>query len=135
VYLIPLTSFLQCVNDKTFRLKDILLSAENGNTNLTKDKFWAEEITTFFAGKSYSLIATESGVDFNFDLELKSGQNYSIFIPDPNYYLHTINPATIPRFLLITDDNKSQKVFVQIIQHRMMNKPGQPCESSQSLLV
>ena len=75
--------FVQCVNDKTFKLSDILLYALNGNDNLTKDAFWAEEIAALYAGKSHSLTATQFDVNFDFDLELSSGQNYSIFIHDP----------------------------------------------------
>ena len=33
-------NYVQCVNDETFKLGDILLSASNGNHNLTKDAFW-----------------------------------------------------------------------------------------------
>ena len=58
-------NFVHCINDETFKLDDILLSAESGNNNLTNDAFWATEITIFTAGKSYSLSDSQLKVEKN----------------------------------------------------------------------
>ena len=126
--------FVWCINEKTFKRDDVILWANDGNNNILNESFWAEEITTFYAGKSYSLqyIAFQSEDKFDVHFGLKKGQNYSIIIHDPNYYLFTVNPETIPNIILTMDDSKSQIVSLKAIYHQIMNKPEQPCESSES---
>ena len=104
--------FVWCINEKTFKRDDVILSANAGNKTTLNESFWAEEITTFYAGKSYSLqyIAFQSEDKFDVHFGLKKGQNYSIIIHDPNYYLFTVNPETIPNIILTMDDSKSQIV-------------------------
>ena len=120
-------TFVKCINDKTFKHSDIILRTTNGNNNMTNETSWTEEISLFHAGKSYSLnnIATQEGDDFNLLISLKSGQNYSIFIHDPNYYLLTTNPELIPKILLSMDDSKNQIVSIQATYQKKMDKPKQ----------
>jgi hypothetical protein len=125
---------VKCINDKTFKHSDIIQRAIVGNSNVTNDLFWAEEMTTFNAGKSYSLnnTAAQEEDDFNLNIFLKSGQNYSVYIHDPKYYLWTTNPEAIPHILLNMYDSKSQIVSIKAIYQQKMDKPKQQCEPSES---
>ena len=77
-------TIVKCINDKTFKYDEIIQQATNGKNNITKESFWTEEISSFNAGKSYSLNNNATkGSDFNLTLYLKQGQNYSIYIHDP----------------------------------------------------
>ena len=123
-----------CINDKTFKRDDVILWANNGKNNAIKEEFWAEEITTFFGGKSHSLqnIASQIGNDFAMHYKLKFGQNYSIFIHDPSYYVFTTNPETMPYILLNMYDSNSQSVSIKAIYQKKMDKTNQGYEPSES---
>ena len=84
-------------------------------------------------GKSYSTNINPLGKKgYEFQIYLKPGQNYSLFIHDPNFYVLTLNPETIPRILLTMEDRNSQMIYLKTTYHQMMDKPEQPCEPSES---
>ena len=88
-----------------------------------------------FAGKSYSININPAGKNgYGFKIYLKPGQNYSLFIHDPNFYVSSLNPETIPGIFLNIDDKKSQIIYLKTTYHHLMDKTNQPCESSESYM-
>ena len=60
---------------------------------------------------------------------LKKSLNYLVIIHDPNFFLMSVNPATVPRIVLdlAKDDGKSM-LYVEAVQHVNIDRPTQPCE-------
>ena len=47
-----------CINEKTFKLKDFLVQATSGadeGRDVTDSKYWSEDLSVFLAGKTFSL--------------------------------------------------------------------------------
>ena len=91
-------------------------------------------IVCFHAGKSFSI---ENGYEENNDLGLnihfQNGQNYTFFTHDSDFYIFTLNPATVPHIQLTIDDPKNQWIYyIKAIYHKRMNKPNDNCNSGKS---
>jgi hypothetical protein len=134
---------VQCINNRTFKHNDIVkkytkvnIDKETGTeteTDVTMDTIYVDDILDFSAGKSYRTkinFVEEDG--YSFRIHFNPGQNYSVFIHDPNFYMNTTNPEIIPHIFLNMDDGQSQMISLKTTYHHMMNKPQQPCESSES---
>ena len=130
---------VKCINEKTFKLTDIVENATSGDKtkkDIKDSKFWTEGLNVFQAGKSFSLnnsyrISADSPY---LEIHLKKNQTHFVFIHDPDYFLHTANPDAMPHILLGMDDRKSSFVYMRAIYQRIMDKPGQRCESSESYI-
>ena len=100
-------------------------------TDVTKETIHFDDISAFFAGKAYSIkVNFEEGDGYFFNIYLNPGQNYSVFIHDPNFYVFSSNPEVFPKIVLHIDDNQSQFIYLKTTYQNMMNKPKQPCEPS-----
>ena len=67
-----------------------------------------------------------------FRIHFKPGRNYSIFIHDPNYYIFTFNPETIPKIEIMIEDSRSAFIYVKAVYHHNMDRPEQHCIASES---
>ena len=126
-----------CINEKTFKFSEVLENARSGDEterNITNTTLWSEDLSNFDLGKAYTLNNSfEIGIDSRqLRIDLKKGQNYTIFIHDPKYFMFTENPNTIPQIRVIIDDSKSKFFYINAIYHQFLNKPDHPCESSES---
>ena len=90
---------VQCINNRTYTHNDIIEKYTKVNIDteteidVTKDTSYVDDISVFFAGKSYSIkINFEDG--YNFNIHLKPGQNYSVYINGLNFCGRTTNPET-----------------------------------------
>ena len=102
-------------------------------TDITKDTFYVDDISDFFAGKSYSIkINFEEEDGYQFIIYFKPGQNYSVYFHDPNFSLLTMNPEVFPHIFLRMEDGQSQFLHLKTTYHTMMDKPKQRCEPSES---
>ena len=95
---------VQCINNRTYKHNDIIEKYQNmifpNQTDVIKETIYTDDITTFAFGKSYTIKISYSNEDgYHFIIHLKPGQNYSIFIHDPNFYVVTINPEVFPHIL------------------------------------
>jgi hypothetical protein len=46
--------------------------------------------------------------------------------------MYALNPFTIPQIRLVITESKSIALYIEVIYHVFLNKPENPCESSQS---
>jgi len=127
----------RCIKNETFRHDEIIAKYSNGDyenqTDISKTTVWTEGLTTLFAGKSYSVKTIYKEDEDNwFYIHLKTGQNYTILIHDPDFYLFTVNPDTIPKISLTMEDGKSQGIYIKAVYHKKMDKPNHSCVSAAS---
>ena len=127
----------ECINSKTFNLSEMLekaTSEDHTTKDLTNNSFWTEDFSNFDLGKSFSLNHSyEIEKDSPYlGLFFKESLNYTILIHDPNYFIYTNNPDTVPQVRLSMDDSKAQLVYIKAVYHQMMDKPEHRCESTES---
>ena len=102
---------VQCINNRTYEHNDIIekyitLFSQN-QTDVTKEIVYTVDITTLTFGKSYNIKLSYNNEDgYTFFIYLKPGQNYSIYIHDPNLYVLSSNPEVFPHIFLNMDDKK-----------------------------
>ena len=104
---------VECINNETHSQEDVVLgyAAYHHEKRVDVDNrtVLTQGITTLFSGKYHSFQAyhTEDNEDgeYSFAIDFKSGLNYSIFLHDPDFYVFTLNPDTIPRILISMDDS------------------------------
>jgi hypothetical protein len=130
------SDFVQCVNNKTYALSDMVEMAKFGHDrNVTDSKYWNEDLSRVKAGKVFTLnnsYEVGSSAAKSLHIDFKKGFNYSIYIHDPQFFVITINPQTIPHIFLSLEDLASYIVYLVPIYHHMMDKPTEKCESSES---
>ena len=128
---------VKCMNDKTLKLSDFVKEAKSGDENskdITDALYWTEDIGLFQAGKTFTLNNSYTvGADGPY-MEILLKENYTnfILIHDPNFFVPTTNPITVPHVLLEDTDSKSLTVYIKAIYQNMMEKPDQRCEASKT---
>ena len=99
-------AFTNCVRDKTFAIGEVVVSATQGyqsnfanNLSVSDPQLWTSDMTMAMVGRCYTL---------HYDRLLKVDQetesiiidlvpaNYYVFLHDPDFFLFTINPLTMP---------------------------------------
>ena len=129
---------VECINNETHSQEDVLLgyAAYHHEKRVDVDNrtVLTQGITTLFSGKYHNFQAyhTEDNEDgeYSFAIDLKYGLNYSVFIHDPDFYVFTLNPDTIPRSLIFMDDSLDRYSYIKATYHQKMNKPDNLCISS-----
>ena len=96
------TMLIECFNRQTFNLSEILDQVNNGDRlkqDITNNLSWNEDLGNFDLGKAYTLNNSyQIGIDTKrFEIFFKKDLNYTIWIHDPNYYIYTHNPGTVPK--------------------------------------
>ena len=123
-----------CVKNKTFSLEETVdaagLEVTPGNTtDLLNSSFWISDISWVPVGKCHTLNNSVSLGNYKWTFNLDQ-QSYFLFIHDPNFFLFTFNPATIPSIYLQL--NMGQKgLYIDGVRHVKMNTPAQPCEDAE----
>jgi hypothetical protein len=125
------------MNDKTLKLSDFVKEAKSGDEaskDITDAAYWTEDIGFFQAGKTFTLNNSYTvGADGPYmEILLKENYTYFILIHDPNFFVPTTNPITVPHVLLEDTDSKSLTVYIKAIYQSMMDKPNQRCEASET---
>ena len=132
-------SIMTCIHEKTYLHTDDLIARYTKGqdatdlTDITNDTIWVEGITNIAAGKFYSIKTIYAGEDDNgLHIHLKTGQKFSVYIHDPNFYVLSINPDTVPNINFGIEDSRSQIIYIKAVYHQKMNKPNSPCVLSKS---
>ena len=127
-----------CINNLTYSQEDVIIqyTAYHKNTEVavSNTTVLTQGITIFHPGKYHSIQTyysedNEDG-EYVFVIDFKYGLNYSIFIHDPDFYVFTVNPDTIPRSLISMDDSLDRYSYIKATYHKKMNKPDSLCRSS-----
>ena len=128
---------VNCINEQTFDFSKILKGAINGDdsrSNITNTSFWREDFNNFNLGKQVTLNNSyEVGTDSRkLEIYFEKGRNYTVLVHDPNFFLYTVNPDTIPQVRISIDDSKSHYVYIKAIYHVLLDKLENPCQVSRS---
>ena len=128
---------LECINTKTYNLTETVSDASAYSPNnytvidILNSSLWISDISCTLFGKCHTLNVSDSlslsKLNLNFNLD--SSLNYLAYLHDPNFFILTANPATIPGVSL--DLNPSQGLmlkYIEVIQHINMDRSQQTCE-------
>ena len=127
---------MNCIDDHTFSLIEAIVSARASNMiNILNDSAWDASIGYIMFGKCYTLQLTAGSIGFSvessLELEFNSSLDYFVFIGDPNFFVITSNPRTIPRILFSLNKDYGKKlVYIDVIQHIKLNRKDNPCQES-----
>ena len=119
---------VQCINNRTYTHNDIIekyTKGLNGEFDMTQETIYVEDISVLLSGKSYSInINFEEEDGYLFNIHFNPGQNYSIFIHDPNFYVLAANPKIFPRTFFIMGGGQTNIIYLETTYHSMMDKPN-----------
>ena len=65
-------------------------------------------------------------------IEFKKDINCTIRIHDPNYYMFTNNPETVPQIRIVVDSPTTAVAYITPVYHVNLDKPGSPCQTFES---
>jgi hypothetical protein len=120
----------QCVNYKTYNLTETINEFQAGRGNqILQSKYWIEELSFFMFGKCHTL---KNSVPLNtnfWSIDFNKSLNYFVMIHDPNYFMMTANPETVPMIFLDLDglENVQLYAFLKVVKHINLDRPDQPC--------
>ena len=138
-------NMIECINNKTFKHEDIITRSTTGDSYLgdeidvTNISSWTKGITSFLIGRFHSVKIfptifpeEQSQQEWRFNVNLKQEQKYFIRIHDPDFFVLSSSPDTIPSIQLNMDDSKSHSIIIKAVYTSKMNKPKYPCISDKS---
>ena len=103
-------------------------------TKLMDTKLWSEDFTETSNGICYTLqIGRRLTPDYTSDqlfLHLSQSYSYLIFLHDPDYFVLNTNPRSTPGVQLKLSTTKLTSIYydVEMVRHKKLNLPLQPCE-------
>ena len=124
------TDVQDCVEKSTYNLKETIERASavtiEGKIDFAS---WTEEFT-FINGMCHTFnktIPLDSVGHWKVDFKRKL--DYSVVIHDPNYFMMSSNPATIPSITLHFNSEDQGKIltYIEAIRHINIDRPDQPC--------
>ena len=132
---------IECIINKTYEHEDIISKCTTGEDDIdVKNKTtWIQGITKFSAGRFHStkiyptIFHNEKAEqEWQMNIYLKSNQNYTFVIHDPDFFPFTRTPDTIPNILINMDDSRSQQVIIRAVYTKKMNEAKYTCISDKS---
>ena len=127
---------IDCIKEKTFEHREVVVKADNyvndEHINLPSS-FWATEFTNVDLGRYFTLLGkSQIGNYFNVSIQLNVMLNYTIYIHDPDFFVFSINPDTVPSVRLTMEDSLAQYVYIKATNYDLMDRNGQHCDHSSS---
>ena len=121
-----LNQTVNCIDRQTFNFSEVLEEAHSGDEsrrNISTSQFWREDFSNFEIGKTLTLNNSfEIGKDSRpLEISLKKSQNYTILIHDPQYFLHTSNPDTVPKVSITLEHSKGLLVYLRATYYVMLD--------------
>ena len=129
----------KCIEEKTFKLDEILLGAVDGMVNpknLLNKTFWTSYMTVTTYGNCYMLRYRQPfSADFeehSIWLHLRSDLIYDVYFHDPNFFLITQNLMAIPKASIRKRkvpqaDMEFDMYPLMVTERRNINRPSNPC--------
>ena len=122
-----------CINKETFNLTETIKFARAGGfpyRNIINTTFWIDELSFFGSGKCHTLNNSVSLGSSEFQFILYRSLTYQVFLHDPNYFMISANPSTIPNLYLEFDGIEgNQLVYIEAVRHINIDRPDQPCNN------
>ena len=116
------SNLISCIDKNTFTLSEVLETkpieiGDESSSRFTNASLWSEDLSNFDLGKVFTL-NNSYRIGHNSDhlqIYFKKGNNYTISIHDPHYYMYALNPFTIPQIRLVITDSKSRALYIEVI--------------------
>ena len=122
-----------CIDENTFDHNDVVEYVKNvDGRNITNQSFWTDDLSNFDAGKMHTLNNSYMiGDDTTWiRIDLNKSLNYTIFIHDPQFFMYTMNPDTIPQIQINLSGGYVYSVYIRAKYHSKIAKvtETQTCE-------
>ena len=115
-----LNKTLSCLATKTFGIHETI----QFDPHSPPAGRWREDITLTHYGRCYTLNSTGLA-NSSLSVKFRPKQKHSVFLHDPDLFLHSGNPVAVPRAVLHTNNISGVlNVFIQAAQHRRYQKLG-----------
>ena len=129
------TNLTDCVKNKTFDEEDSIKKLVL-NTYEKQNVTWTEGITVASFGRCFSLNDTII-LDFKtqWNLMFHNKTDALVFVHDPQFFLLSENPRTIPKFIKIVDKQDLKKYQLsnfEVVRHVLLSTHDQPCEENEN---
>ena len=96
---------------------------------LHQSSYLRRDITASFNGKCY----TQEVKSDNTSILLNPQLRIKMIIHDPNFFLITVNPSTIPAITLeIGENDEFQFIYIDVVRKVKMNTKKQSCERNET---
>ena len=119
---------LDCIDNETYNLTETVPMSYSGNSIINSSS-WINDVSYSLFGKCHTLNNSVSLGSSYWYFKLDPSLSYFVAIHDPNFFMFTPNPATIPLITLDLHPNQGiQLIYIEIIQHIDMDRIEQPCE-------
>ena len=126
-----------CIVENTLSLDETIF-VELGfeqNVSLMNQTLWREDFTAAWYGRSYTLSYPEPmGTDWrtdaiNIHINESDGLTRRIFFHDPDYFLLSVNPLSLPINLQTLKSSLTGRVYysLALTEHVELNTPQDPC--------
>ena len=124
---------LECIENETYNLTETVPRAiSNDGTDISNSSFWINDISLTYLGKCHTLNNSVSLGSSYWNFVLDASLNYFVAIHDPNFFMVTSNPATVPLVTLLLRPNQgTQLIYIELIQHINMDRTDQQCEDGE----
>ena len=129
---------INCIEKDAYTLGDALAEAHinMGMVDLSTANLWQERLDYFFVGKCFTLKVSKGSIGFSYlrslQISFNTSLEYYFMMHDPDFFVSTSNPKTIPRILLSLDENFGWKlIYIDVTQHIKLNRKSHPCEETQ----
>ena len=121
---------VNCVNMKTFNISETVPESFSRDDSINfPNSYWIDEVSVFTFGKCHTLNNSVSLGASTWNFLLDNNLNYKIWIHDPQYFLLTANPATIPAAFMDLKANEGfQMIYIEVIEHLNIDRPLRPCK-------
>ena len=101
----------------------------NKKLSIMKKIFWTPDFTLAWSGMCYTLDIEDSKGNNLIHFFLNINLTFIVFIHDPNYYLNSNNPQTIPMTTwIVPKENRFERLSLVETEHKELNVPADPCE-------
>ena len=129
-------NLLECILSSTYNLSETIMEAyvqhhPAADLDILNSSYWINDISLTDMGNCHTLNNSVTLADSKWAFSLDPNLYYKVLVHDPNFFMITTNPATIPFISLnLVADEGIQFMYIEAIQHINMDRPNQPCESN-----
>ena len=114
-------------SEKTYKLQELVEDSWLGNPRAPTNKklsimktiFWTPDFTLAWSGMCYTLDIEDSKGNNLVHFFLNINLTFIVFIHDPNYYLNSNNPQTIPMTTwIVPKENRFERLSLVETEHQ-----------------
>ena len=115
---------------------DFKAVSNNFNTSQNLTGTWSGDFTDPIASISfnrddYFIMSTNFAESYTIMLN-KSVSDTGLVLHDPDFFVTSTNPATVPRYVIGTSRPYYYQIYIEVTEVQLLNLPNHPCEESQT---